>query len=75
MIPSTGAEPLGLEEINISHIRKILRLTHGKVHGPEGAAALLGVNPSTLRSRMKRDGDQVWQIESCRYQLTPRITG
>ncbi len=56
VIPSTGAEPLGLEEINISHIRKILRLTHGKVHGPEGAAALLGVNPSTLRSRMKRMG-------------------
>jgi DNA-binding protein Fis len=26
------------------------------MHGPEGAAALLGVNPSTLRSRMKKLG-------------------
>jgi len=33
-----------------------LTATGGIVHGPRGAAALLGINPSTLRSRMKKLG-------------------
>jgi hypothetical protein len=28
-------------------------MTKGKVSGPEGAAALLGIKPSTLSSRIK----------------------
>jgi DNA-binding protein Fis len=31
-------------------------MTRGKVHGPGGAAELLGINPSTLRNRMDRLG-------------------
>jgi len=37
-------------------ISKVLTLTNGKVHGPGGAAELLGINPSTLRGRMSRLG-------------------
>lgn len=45
-----------LEENERIHIRRALAAANGKVHGPEGAAALLGINPSTLRSRMQKLG-------------------
>ena len=45
-----------LDEIMSRHIRRALAMTHGRVHGPGGAAELLGINPSTLRSRMKKQG-------------------
>ncbi len=48
--------PVRLDEITARHIQNVLRMTHGVVHGAEGAAALLGINPSTLRSRMKKLG-------------------
>ncbi|MFC1857235.1 sigma-54 interaction domain-containing protein [Thermodesulfobacteriota bacterium] len=38
------------------HIRRVLSKTQGQVSGPDGAAALLGINPSTLRNRMKKLG-------------------
>jgi transcriptional regulator with GAF, ATPase, and Fis domain len=43
-----------LDEVISRHIRRVLSKTKGKVNGPEGAAALLGINPSTLRNRMKK---------------------
>lgn len=45
-----------LDEVIARHIRRILSATQGKVHGPDGAASILGVNPSTLRNRMKKLG-------------------
>ena len=45
-----------LDSIISRHIRRILSKTKGKVNGPDGAAALLGINPSTLRNRMKKLG-------------------
>ena len=39
-----------------AHIRRALRVAEGKIHGPKGAADLLGINPSTLRSRMEKLG-------------------
>ncbi len=45
-----------LDEIITRHIRQVLSKTKGKVNGPEGAAAILGMNPSTLRNRMKKLG-------------------
>lgn len=57
--PATAAEPEAfppLEEIIAVHIRRALRMTSGRIHGPDGAAQLLGINPSTLRSRMKKLG-------------------
>ena len=45
-----------LEEVSVSHIRRALESASGIIHGPQGAARLLGINPSTLRSRMKKLG-------------------
>jgi hydrogenase-4 transcriptional activator len=39
-----------------THIQKALILTSGKVHGTDGAAHLLRINPNTLRSKMKKLG-------------------
>jgi len=45
-----------LDEAISRHIRRVLSKTTGKVNGPDGAAAYLGINPSTLRNRMKKLG-------------------
>lgn len=45
-----------LNEVITRHIRRVLSKTNRKVNGPDGAAALLGINPSTLRNRMKKLG-------------------
>jgi transcriptional regulator with GAF, ATPase, and Fis domain len=34
----------------------VLALTGGRIYGAQGAAALLGLKPSTLQSRMQRLG-------------------
>jgi hydrogenase-4 transcriptional activator len=61
---STG--PIGLDQHTESyppldvmvreHIRRALDLTKGKIHGAGGAGELLGVNPNTLRNRMRKLG-------------------
>lgn len=48
--------PLDLDEVISRHIRQVLEMTRGVVHGKQGAAELLGINPSTLRNRMNRLG-------------------
>lgn len=48
--------PAKLDEVIAHHIRRTLEFTYGKVGGPGGAAAVLGVNASTLRNRMKKLG-------------------
>jgi len=45
-----------LHEAVSMHIRRALEMTNGKIYGADGAAELLGINPSTLRSRMKKLG-------------------
>jgi formate hydrogenlyase transcriptional activator len=45
-----------LTDIERRHIIHILESAHWRIHGPGGAAAQLGMNPSTLRSRMKKLG-------------------
>ena len=47
---------LELDNVVRSHIERVLALADGKVQGPSGAAALLGVNASTLRNRMRKLG-------------------
>ena len=49
-------EALNLDEAMSLHISKVLRLTKGKIHGSGGAAELLGINPNTLRGRMRKLG-------------------
>ncbi|MFO7739921.1 MAG: sigma 54-interacting transcriptional regulator [Desulfatiglandaceae bacterium] len=48
------AETLNLDAVISAHIRRVLEMTAGRVHGKGGAAELLGVNPSTLRYRMNQ---------------------
>ena len=38
------------------HIEKALNATRGKIEGPAGAAGILGINPHTLRARMRKLG-------------------
>jgi len=45
-----------LENAERNHILRALNETHWIVHGKKGAADLLGINPSTLRSRMEKLG-------------------
>ncbi|MFP2933009.1 helix-turn-helix domain-containing protein, partial [Pyxidicoccus sp. 3LG] len=47
---------LTLAAVQREHIMRVLSLTRGRVYGPGGAAALLGLKPSTLQSRMKKLG-------------------
>jgi len=55
-LSNRGKGPLKLDEVVSGHIRQVLRMTKGKVHGPGGAAELLDINPSTLRNRMNKLG-------------------
>ncbi len=50
----TGERFLTLDEASARHIRLALDRTRGRIEGRNGAAALLGVNPHTLRGRMRR---------------------
>jgi transcriptional regulator with GAF, ATPase, and Fis domain len=43
-----------LKEIETRHIVRVLEKTNWRVDGPKGAAIILRVNPSTLRSRMRK---------------------
>jgi formate hydrogenlyase transcriptional activator len=59
-MPATQvAEPLGgvtLVEVERRHIRGILEATRWRIEGGGGAAQMLGLRPSTLRSRMLKLG-------------------
>ncbi|MDD5169646.1 MAG: sigma 54-interacting transcriptional regulator [Syntrophales bacterium] len=54
VLPELPGGSLALDKVDTLHIQRVLNMTKGVVHGPNGAAALLGVNPSTLRSRLKK---------------------
>lgn len=43
-----------LDQVMIEHIKEALSASGGKVAGAGGAAELLGLNPSTLRARMRK---------------------
>ena len=45
-----------LDELTAFHIRRALDKTGGKIHGPGGAAQLLGLKATTLRAKMDRLG-------------------
>jgi len=49
-------EAATLAEVSHQHIVDTLVRTNWVIDGPQGAARVLGVNPSTLRSRMKKLG-------------------
>lgn len=47
---------LSLREVEKAHIKQALETAGGKIRGKGGAAEMLDINPSTLRSRMKKLG-------------------
>lgn len=53
--PDRG-ESLKLDDANYRHIESVMALTEGRVEGSGGAADLLGLNPGTLRARMRKLG-------------------
>jgi transcriptional regulator with GAF, ATPase, and Fis domain len=52
----SGDHLLKLEELTRQHIIRALQVTKGQIHGEKGAAKLLGINPNTLRGKMKKLG-------------------
>jgi PAS domain S-box-containing protein len=53
----TPGQPLpSLEAVEREHILTVLRQMNWVITGPRGAAKVLGLNPSTLRSRIKKLG-------------------
>lgn len=49
-----GDAPLTLDGAMARHIERALEATRGRIEGPRGAAARLGINPHTLRARMRK---------------------
>jgi len=47
---------LSMDEVQRRHILKVLETAGGRIRGSGGAAELLGLKPTTLRSRMQRLG-------------------
>jgi transcriptional regulator with GAF, ATPase, and Fis domain len=45
-----------LDDLERDHIVRVLQKTGWRIEGPKGAALLLGLNPSTLRARMRKYG-------------------
>jgi DNA-binding NtrC family response regulator len=45
-----------LDAVATRHIETALRATRGRIEGPQGAAVMLGINPHTLRARMRKLG-------------------
>ena len=52
--PTGGANTL--EEVEREHILRVLGLTSWRIEGDAGAARVLGLKPSTLRSRLRKLG-------------------
>jgi transcriptional regulator with GAF, ATPase, and Fis domain len=54
----SSAPQLSLEHIERNHIVSVLKQTKWRIDGLQGAALVLNIHPSTLRSRMKKLGIQ-----------------
>ena len=57
-VQDPGHDSLPLSAIERMHILAVLKRTNWRIDGPDGAARALNLNPSTLRSRMKKLGIQ-----------------
>ncbi len=52
--PATAVAPGSLVDVEREHILTVLQQTNWRIDGPRGAATILNLNPSTLRSRLKK---------------------
>lgn len=53
---ATSTSSLTMEEIDREHILRVLEMTGWRVRGKSGAAEILGLKPTTLKSRMDKLG-------------------
>jgi formate hydrogenlyase transcriptional activator len=53
---ASAAGPSALENVEREHILRVLRASGGRIAGPGGAAEQLGMNRTTLNSRMRKLG-------------------
>jgi transcriptional regulator with GAF, ATPase, and Fis domain len=51
-----NAELVTLDAAMARYIERALLRSHGRIEGPHGAARILGINPHTLRARMRKLG-------------------
>ena len=58
-VADANTEILPLQEHERRYLTRVLSHTNGVIQGDDGAAALLGLNPSTLRSRLIKLGIRV----------------
>ncbi len=56
LTPDRKTDPLSVSNVEREHIQKTLEKTDWRIEGNHGAASLLNMNPSTLRSRMQKLG-------------------
>jgi transcriptional regulator with GAF, ATPase, and Fis domain len=54
--PARAQTDVTLEELERAHIRRVLEGTRWLIEGERGAARILGLNPSTLRGRLRKLG-------------------
>jgi transcriptional regulator with GAF, ATPase, and Fis domain len=54
--PAAATSFPSLDEAVRAHVEAALARTRGRIEGPRGAAALLRINPHTLRARMRKLG-------------------
>ncbi|CAM2006383.1 sigma-54-dependent Fis family transcriptional regulator [Acanthopleuribacter pedis] len=54
--PQTAKQRCSLETVMKNHIRSVLEQVGGRIEGSQGAAAILAMHPSTLRSKIKKLG-------------------
>lgn len=64
--PQMAFQPL--DRLIAGHIVKALKMTCGQVGGERGAAELLGLNPSTLRKKMRKLGIPFGKSASANYK-------
>jgi DNA-binding NtrC family response regulator len=56
IVQPSSNESLLIDDVTARHIKYVLDLTKGRIHGKKGAAEVLGINASTLRARMRHLG-------------------
>jgi len=66
-VPLAGTGLVTLADLERSHIEEALTRTGGRVEGRFGAARMLGINPNTLRGRMRKLG-----IDARRFRIHER---
>jgi transcriptional regulator with GAF, ATPase, and Fis domain len=60
-----------LDAATARHIETALARTRGRIEGPDGAAALLDINPHTLRARMRKLGVDWQRFRAVARGVTP----